>query len=65
MELTPAEKHLIRWLKIMKCSMDEAVGIGLLLETPEQWDKMMRWMSTHPEATPSDLIGKALEISGD
>ena len=63
MALSPAEKHLIKWLKLMKCSEDETVGIMLLLDTPEYRDEMMMWMSKHPEATPSDLIGKALDIT--
>ena len=63
MKLSPAQKHLIKWLKLMDCSMDEAVGIMLLLRTPKQRDDMMLWMSKHPAATPSDLIGKALEIT--
>ena len=63
MLLTPAQKHLVRWLKIMKCSEDETVGIMLLLDTPEYRDKMMQWMMDNPEATPSDLIGKALDIT--
>ena len=63
MELTPAEKHLIKWLKIMKCSEDEAVGIMLVLDTPEKRDTMMMWMAEHLEATPSDLIGKTLDIA--
>ena len=61
--LTPAQKHLIKWLKLMKCSEDETVGIMMLLDTPEYRDKMMAWMSKHPEATPSDLIGQALAIT--
>lgn len=65
MTLTPAEKHLIKWLKLMKCSEDETVGIMLLLNTPAYLDEMMQWMTKHPEATPSDLIGNALTITAN
>ena len=63
MPLTPAQKHLVKWLKLMKCSEDEAVGIMLLLDTPAYRDEMMQWMTKHPDATPSDLIGNALAIT--
>lgn len=62
MKLTPAEKHLIKWLKIMKCSEDETVGIMLLLNTPEKRDKMMQWMAKNTKATPSELLGTTMDI---
>ncbi len=34
MELTPAQKHLIKWLKIMGCTEEETVGISMFLDTP-------------------------------
>ena len=63
MALTPVEKLLVRGLKIFGASEDETVSIGLLLETEEQQFEMMYWMADNPEATPSDLIGKALDIT--
>lgn len=65
MELTKAQKHLIHWLKVMKCNMEEATGIMLLLDTPAYREEMMNWMTQHPEATPSVLIGKALDITAN
>ena len=62
MELTPAQKHLIRWLKVMGMAEDETVGIMLALDTPEKRDKLMMWMAQHREATPSDIIGKTIDI---
>ena len=62
MKLTPAQKHLIHWLKIMGMSLEETLGVMLLLDTPERRDKMMEWMSRNPNAIPSDLIGVALGI---
>ena len=63
MALTQTEKLLVRGLKIFGASEDETVSIGLLLETEEQQLEMMYWMADNPEATPSDLIGKALDIT--
>ena len=33
--------------------------------TPAYRDEMMQWMTKHPEATPSDLIGNALTITAN
>ena len=38
------------------------VGIMLALDTPEKRDKLMMWMAQHREATPSDIIGKTIDI---
>ena len=62
MGLTMAEKYLTKWLKVMNCSEDETVGIMLILDTPEKRDRMMQWMSKNLKATPSDLIGKTMDI---
>ena len=61
--LTPAQKHLIKWLKVMKVEEDEMIGIMFLMDTPKKRDDLMMWMSHHQQATPSDILGKALEIS--
>ena len=61
--LTPAQQHLIRGLKIMGVEQDEMVGIMLLMDTPKKRDKLMMWMSKNEGATPSDILGKAMEIS--
>ena len=62
--LTPAQLHLIKWLKVMKVEEDEMVGVMLLLQTALQREKMMEWLSQHHAATPSEILGKAMEISG-
>ncbi len=62
--LTPAQKHLIKWLKVMKVEEDEMIGIMTLMDTAKKRDELMMWMSKHPEATPSDILGKAMEIAG-
>ncbi len=61
--VTPMQQHLIRGLKIMGVSEDEMVGIMLLMDTPKKQDELIMWMSKHREATPSDILGKAMEIS--
>ena len=62
MALTPAQKHLIHGLKMFGMAEDETVGIMLALDTPEKRDKLMVWMAQHREATPSDIIGKTIDI---
>ena len=62
MALTPAEKHLIRWLKVMGVTEEEVIGIMLFLDTPEKRDKMMAWMAENPKVTPSDLLGITMDI---
>lgn len=61
--LTPAQQHLIKGLKIMRVEEDEMIGIMLLMDTPEKQDQLMMWMSKNQKATPSDILGKAMEIS--
>ena len=63
MKLTPAQKHLIHWLKFMGVEEDEMLGIMLLLDTQKLRDDMMAWMCKHPEASTSDLLGKAMNLS--
>ena len=63
MELTPAQKHLIKWLKVMKCSEDETIGIMLLMDTPKKRDDLMRWLAKNQKATPSEILGITLDIA--
>ena len=62
MELTQAQKHLIHWLKVMGVQEDDMVGIMLLMDTPKKRDTLMCWMAENQTATPSDIIGKAMDI---
>ena len=64
MELTPAQKHLIRWLKVIGAEEDEVIGIMLLMDTPEKRDRLMSWMAENLEITVSDVIEKSLDIAG-
>ena len=62
-KLTRAQKHLLHGLKLFGLTIDEAVGVMLALETPEQEDKLMFWMAENKTATPSDIIGKTMDIT--
>ena len=62
MALTPAQKHLIRGLKMFGVGEDETVGIILMLDTPEKRDKLMVWMAQNLEATPLEIMKKTLDI---
>ena len=63
MALTEAEKLIVRGSKLMGADRDEATAILLALETPEQQEEMLDWMAENLEtATPSDLIGKTMDI---
>ena len=63
MELTRAQQHLIRWLKVIGCSEDETVGIILMADTPEKRDELMDFMAENPEeVTPQDVLTKLAEI---
>lgn len=61
--LTPAQKHLIHWLKFMNCSVTTVLGIMMDLDTWEKQDKMMAWMCKHSTATPQQLSEIASQIS--
>lgn len=63
MELTKAEKLLIRGAKIIGATREEATGILLALRDPIHQEKMLDWMDKNLEtATPSDLLGKTMDI---
>ena len=59
MELTPAQKHLIRWLKVMGVQEDDMVGIMLLMDTPKKHDTRMCWMAENQTANRTVFIQAA------
>ena len=63
MALTEAEKLIVRGAKIIGADRDDAAGILLALRDPEQQEDLLDWMEENLEtATPSDLIGKTMDI---
>jgi hypothetical protein len=62
MELTPAQRHLIRWLKVMGCTEEETIGIFLFADTPEKRDELMMYMAENLTATPQDILEKLEQI---
>ena len=63
MELTKAQKHMIRWLKISGCTEEETIGIFQLMDTPEKRDELMMYMADNRHLTSQDILKKALEIT--
>ena len=62
MGLTMAQKHLIAGLRLFGVERDAIVGIVSMLETPEQQDEMMEWMSTNVGADTAQILRKAAEL---
>ena len=63
MALTEAEKLIVRGAKLIGADRNDAAGILLALRDPEKQEKMLDWMDENLEtATPSDLIGKTMDI---
>ena len=63
MALTQEETLIIRGAKIIGANRDETTAILLALQEPEQQEKILSWMDEFLEvATPSDLIGKTMDI---
>ena len=63
MALTEAEKLIVRGAKIIGADKYEAAGVLLALRDPKQQEKMLDWMEKNLEtATPSDLLGKTMDI---
>lgn len=60
MELTPAQKHLIRWLKVMDVG-ENMICLMLLMDKPRKRDQLMCWKTENQVATPSNIMRKALE----
>ena len=44
LELTPAQKHLIRWLKVIGMSKETTIGIMSMLDTPEKRKMMLDFL---------------------
>ena len=64
MALTEAEKLIVRGAKIIGADRNDAAGILLALRDPMQQEEMLDWMEKNLEtATPSDLIGKTMDIA--
>ena len=62
MDLTPAQRHLIRGLKIFGCTEEETIGIVLYADTPEKQDELMMYMAENQTATPQDILEKLEQI---
>jgi hypothetical protein len=63
MALTEAQKLIVRGAKLMGADRDDAAGILLALRDPEQQEDLLDWMEENLEtATPSDLLGKTMDI---
>ena len=62
MELTEDQKLLIHGLKLFGVETDEMLGIMLALKTLEQQNELMLWMSDHQKATPSEIVGKTMDM---
>ena len=63
MALTEAEKLIVRGSKLMGADRNDAAALLLALRDPEQQEEILDWMAENLEtATPSDLIGKAMDI---
>lgn len=64
-EFTPAQKHLVRWLKIVGCSEDETIGIMLAMDTPMKRDRLMSWMAENRRATPQDILRITMDLAAE
>ena len=63
MALTIEERLIVRGAKIIGADRDEATGIILALRDSVQQKELLAWMEQNLEtATPSDLIGKVIDI---
>lgn len=62
MELTESQKFLINGLDLFGVEMDEMLGIVLVLKSEAQQWELMEWMADNQTATPSDIVGKTMDI---
>ena len=63
MELNLAQKEIISLMRSRKETMEDTVGIMLLLQEPRQQVAMLSWLVQNPQATTSDIIGQALFLT--
>ena len=63
MELNLAQKEIISLMRSRKETMEDTVGIMLLLQEPKQQVTMLSWLVQNPQATTSDIIGQALFLT--
>lgn len=62
-KLTEAQASLIECLKFLKIDRDAIVVIMLMIPKDEQIAEMAEFLLENPQATESDMLGKALELS--
>lgn len=65
MQLTEAQKHLIRGLLIFSVEKDAIIGIVSILRTEQQQCTMMERMSEHEGAMTSGILRKTADLAGE
>lgn len=63
MELNLTQKEIISLMRSRKATMEDTVGIMLLLHEPKQQVAMLSWLVHNSQATTSDIIGRALALT--
>ena len=64
MAVTKKQEMFINILWAVGLSKDTAIGIVLMLQKEEQMDLMVDFIEDNPKATESELLMKAVELSG-
>ena len=62
-QLSEAQANLIECLKFLNLEQDAIVAIMLLIPKDEQIATMAEYLLGNPQATESDILKKATEIS--
>ena len=62
-KLTEAQANLINCLKFLKFKRDTIIAIMLMIPQDEQIAEMADYLLSNPQATESDILEKAIEIS--
>lgn len=62
-ELSQSQIDFIQCLRFLELEEQAIVAIALMIKTDEQIAEMAEFLLSHPEATQSDLLRVAVEIS--
>ena len=60
--VTKSEEILIRWLKAVGVSGDNAVNIMISLDSPKQQDMLAEFLTVNRNATEQDILKETVRI---
>ena len=65
MALSPVQNSMIQLLMTCDLMESQIIGVMLTLQEDEQLEKLAMWIDENPNACPSDILRKAVDMNPD